>query len=151
MVTAAHCVEGVDEVDVYHASKRANIFKAKVLKRDKHRDLAVLEHAIAATEYFELEPSTHAVAVGDELTAVGYPDFGPGDSLNVRVGKVSSLPVKSGVKLIEVTQKLTQGMSGGPLLYDDNSVTGVIHKGGPTEGRDFAIHIAEIYVWLAER
>jgi retron-type reverse transcriptase len=151
LVTAAHCVESVDEVNVYHASKPANTFKAQVLKRDKDRDLAILGHTIADTDYFELDSSMHAVAVGDELTAFGYPNFGPGDRLNVRAGKVSSLPVKHGVKLIEVTQKLAQGMSGGPLLYDDNSVTGVIHKGGPTEGRDFAIHIAELHVWLAEK
>jgi len=30
-------------------------------------------------------------------------------------------------------------------------VTGVVHKGGPSEGRDFAIHIAERNVWLAEK
>ena len=151
LVTAAHCVDGVHEVEVYHPSKTANKFKAKVLKRDEDRDLAILEHAIAATEYFELESSTRAVAVGDELTAAGYPSFGPGDGLNVRVGKVSSLPVKRGIKLIEVTQKLSQGMSGGPLLYNDNSVTGVVHKGGPSEERDFAIHIEELNGWFAKK
>src|SRR5262249_21669344 len=88
LVTAAHCVEGVGEVEVYHPSKPANRFKATVLKRDEARDLAILEHAIPATEYFELEGSAHAVAVGEELTAVGYPTFGPGDKLNVREGKV---------------------------------------------------------------
>jgi RNA-directed DNA polymerase len=150
LVTAAHCVEGADEVNLHHPSKPANAFKATVLKRDKDRDLAILEHAIPATEYFELERSTHAVAVGEELTAVGYPSFGPGDSLNVREGKVSSLPIKHGVKLIEVTQKLSQGMSGGPLLDSDNAVEGVIHKGGPGEGRDFAVHIEVLNAWLAK-
>lgn len=87
LVTAAHCVAGVDEVEVYHPSKPANRSKVKVVKRDEDRDLAILEHAIPATEYFELESSTKAVAVGAELTAIGYPSFGPGDRLNVRGGK----------------------------------------------------------------
>ena len=65
LVTAAHCVKGVDEVEVYHPSKHANTFKATVLKRDDHRDLAILEHQIPATEYFELEPATHPIAAGD--------------------------------------------------------------------------------------
>lgn len=150
LITAAHCVEGVDEVDVYHPSKPANSFKVTVLKRDKPRDLAILEHAIPVTEYFELESSTHCVTVGEELTAVGYPSFGPGDGLNVREGKVSSRSVKNGVNLIEVTQKLSQGMSGGPILDSENAVAGVVHKGGPNEGRDFAVHIEMLNAWLAE-
>jgi S1-C subfamily serine protease len=150
LVTAAHCVAGVEEVEVYHPSKPSNTFKAKVLKRDEPRDLAILEHAIPATEYFELEQSTHSVVVGEGLVAVGYPGFGPGDRLNVRDGKVSSLPIKHGVKLIEVTQKLSQVMSGGPLLDHNDAVAGIIHKGGPGEGRDFAIRIEMLNDWLAE-
>lgn len=150
LITAAHCVEGVEEVEIYHPSKQSNKFKATVLKRHKERDLAILAHNTPPTEYFEVARSARAPTVGDELTAVGYPGFGPGDSLNVREGKVSSLTVKHAVSFIEVTQKLSQGMSGGPLLDSENAVTGVVHKGGPGEGRDFAIHIKELYDWLAE-
>ncbi len=81
------------------------------------------------------------VDVEDELTALGYPDFGPGDGLSVRSGKVSSLPVKHGVDLIEVSQKLSQGMSGGPLINNKDAVVGVIHKGGVKEDKDLAIGI----------
>lgn len=118
LLTAAHCVDvGEDEeVDVYHWNKPSNKFKATVVKRDEDRDLAILRPAIAGTEYFELERSTEAVAVGDELIAVGFPSYGFGDRLNVRDGKVTSLPTRHGLKLIEVTQKLSPGMSGGPLI-----------------------------------
>ncbi|SOC40023.1 hypothetical protein SAMN05892877_106341, partial [Rhizobium subbaraonis] len=51
---------------------------------------------------------------------------------------------------IEVTQKLTQGMSGGPVFDDNDLVAGVIHKGGPDEGRDFAVHIDALTAWLDE-
>lgn len=150
LVTAAHCVEGVNEVEVFHPSKHANKFKATVQKRDKHRDLAILEHRISATEYFELAPVSRPIATGDSTTAIGYPGWGPGDQLNIRPGFVSSLTVKSAVQLIEVTQKLTQGMSGGPLLDANDAVAGIIHKGGPTEGRDFAVHIQVLEDWLKE-
>jgi hypothetical protein len=83
------------------------------------------------------------------LTAVGYPSFGPGDRLNVRDGNVSSLPVKHGIQYIEVQQKLSQGMSGGPVLDGNDAVVGIVHKGGPGEPRDFAIHIDVLNVWLA--
>jgi RNA-directed DNA polymerase len=150
LVTAAHCVEGLDEVEVLHPSKHANTFKAKVQKRHKHRDLAILDHQIPSTEYFELDAVSHEIATGDPMTAIGYPGWAPGDSLNIRPGFVSTLTVKSAVQLIEVTQKLTQGMSGGPLLDANDAVAGIIHKGGQDEGRDFAIHIKVLNEWIKE-
>src|SRR3546814_4284787 len=69
------------------------------------------------------------VCSSDLLTAVGYPGYGPGDGVNARPGTVCSLTVKRGVAKIEVTQTLTPGMSGGPLLDGSNGVVGVIHKG----------------------
>ncbi|WP_200343766.1 reverse transcriptase domain-containing protein [Rhodovibrio sodomensis] len=57
LVTAAHCVEGVNEVDIFHPSKPSNKFKAKIFKREPHLDLAVLSHAIPENEYFELSKS----------------------------------------------------------------------------------------------
>jgi RNA-directed DNA polymerase len=52
--------------------------------------------------------------------------------------------------MIEVTQKLSQGMSGGPLLDDDGAVAGVNHKGGPGEARDFAVHVNALTDWLSK-
>jgi RNA-directed DNA polymerase len=70
--------------------------------------------------------------------------------INVRPGFISSLPTKRAVPMVEVTQKLTQGMSGGPVIDEHNAVAGIIHKGGPTEGRDFAVHINALITWLGE-
>ncbi|MBP2460508.1 S1-C subfamily serine protease [Rhizobium sp. PvP014] len=152
LVTAAHCVEEVlgEDIDVYHPSKPSNVFKARVKQHHAVRDLAILDHSIPANEFFELEIVAKAPLLGDGVNAAGYPGYGPGDSLNVRSGHVSSFSVKSAVPLIEVTQKLTQGMSGGPVLDKEDRVAGVIHKGGPDEGRDFAVHIDALIAWLGE-
>lgn len=151
LVTAAHCVEGVGEVDLIHPSKHTTLFKAKVLKRDSHRDLALLDHTvIPATEYFELEPASRAVAVGDAVMAYGYPGWALGERLNHRPGHVSLLTPHAGVLRIEVTQELTQGMSGGPILDSQGEVVGVIHKGGPDEGRQLAISLSMLHDWLRE-
>ncbi|MEA5502080.1 reverse transcriptase domain-containing protein [Halotia wernerae UHCC 0503] len=144
LVTAAHCVEGVAEVYLYHPSKPANKFKVTIQKIDKHIDLAKLENTIPSYEYYELERSNFVIGNGNKVTALGYPDFGPGDKLNIRTGTVSSLPIKSDVHRIEVTQRLSPGMSGGPLLDIENRVVGVIHKGGALEERDLATYINEI-------
>ncbi|GHD00098.1 hypothetical protein GCM10019060_33330 [Novosphingobium pokkalii] len=85
---------------------------------------------------------------GDPTTAIGYPGYGPGDKLNVRPGPVTSLPIKSGVQMVEVQQMLTQGMSGGPLLNADDGIIGVVHKGGPEYGRQLAISIGVLHAWL---
>jgi RNA-directed DNA polymerase len=151
LVTAAHCVHGLDEAELLHPSKHTTTFKAKVLKRDDHRDLAILDHStIPATEYFELEGAVQEVAVGDEVVAFGYPHWAPGDRLNQRPGHVSLLTPKSGVRKIEVTQALTQGMSGGPILDVRGQVVGVIYKGGPDEGRQLATDLRELQAWLQQ-
>jgi len=151
IVTAAHCVENVEVVEIYHPNKPANRFTAKVRSRHEHRDLALLESTLPITEYFELERSREVVIENSIAIALGYPDYGPGDRLNIRQGTVSSLPMKMGVQLIEVTQKIAPGMSGGPLLDASQSVIGINHRGGPEMARDFAVHINELTTWLDEQ
>lgn len=145
LVTAAHCVKGVAEVEVLHPSRHKTKFIAKVLHYDDRRDLAVLDHTkIPATEFYELQPAGKAAPVGEAVLALGYPDWGYGDRLNIRPGEISVLLVRSAVQLIEVTQQLTQGMSGGPIVNVAGEVVGIIHKGGPDEGRQLAISFSEL-------
>jgi hypothetical protein len=59
---------------------------------------------------------------------------------------MTSLPTKSAVPMIEVTQKLSQGMSG---LDEDGAVAGINHKGGLGEARDFAVHVKALTDWLS--
>jgi RNA-directed DNA polymerase len=150
LVTAWHNVAKATEIEVYHPSKPSNKFKASVLKYDAGRDLAILAHEIPTTEYYELEISKRTFKVGDNMTAIGFPGFGPGDKINVRSGSISSLPTKSAIQMIEVTQKLAQGMSGGPLLDEKGAVAGINHKGGPSEARDFAVHVSVLIDWLSK-
>ncbi len=152
LVTAAHCVSDAlgEEIDVHHHSKPSNTFKVKVKQHHVIRDLAILEHTIPSNEYYELELTKQALNIGDSVRAIGYPGYAPGDGLNIRPGQISSFSVKSTVPLVEVTQKLTQGMSGGPIIDDQNGVIGIIHKGGPHEGRDFAVNVEALVAWLDE-
>lgn len=132
-------------VQVLHPSRHTTKFDAKVLHYDKQRDLAVLDHSeVPTTEFYELQRSGKAVVVSDEVLALGYPDWGYGDRLNIRSGRISVLLARSAVQLIEVTQQLTQGMSGGPVVNLAGEVVGIIHKGGPEEGRQLAINISEL-------
>src|SRR5690606_6704167 len=98
LVTAAHCVKNRKTIDLFHPSKHSNIFKATVRARDEHRDLALLDHPIAATNYFELSASTRTVKKRDRVVAHGYPKWGPVDQLNDRPGVVTLVTTKSGVR-----------------------------------------------------
>lgn len=149
LITAAHCVKGVKAATIHHPSRPSNKFKVKVVHYSKHRDLAVLSHTVSSQEYYELSHQGPPAAVGTDVVALGYPNFGPGDELNVRPGAVSSTVTKSAIKMIEVNFKLVQGMSGGPIIGANDAVVGVVHKGGPKEPRDFAIAISELDKWAA--
>jgi RNA-directed DNA polymerase len=148
LVTAAHCVKNRKTVTLFHPSKHTKTFTATVRMRDDHRDLAILDHQIPATDYLELRRSVSHPKKGDPVTALGYPKWGPVDHLNARPGVVTLVTIKSAVRLIEVDQTLTQGMSGGPLIDAQSGVIGVIHRGGPGQGRDFAVHIQVLEEWL---
>jgi RNA-directed DNA polymerase len=169
LVTAAHCVEGAEIVEIYHPSDLTK-FNATVEKLDTNRDLALICHAVPVDQYHELELADESIEVGNDTTTLGYPDIERGDGLNIRPGKVSSLPTKHGVRLIEVTQRIVQGMSGGPTLNARNKVIGINHKGAiktiketthtPDATttirqtidyvRDYAIHASELKTWLSE-
>ncbi|MBS1302154.1 reverse transcriptase domain-containing protein [Loktanella sp. SALINAS62] len=159
LVTAAHCVKNASVIEVFHPLRTSNKFKVMIKHICAHRDLAILEHLIPSTEYFGLEAFAGSVTVGTNTLAAGFPTYGPGDRLNVRQGSISSLTTKSAVPLIEVSQMLGQGMSGGPLMNEDHAVFGIIHKGGPvayvTEDgsvspqRQLAVAISELKAWVA--
>lgn len=149
LVTAAHCVNGESNIEVFHPARTANRFKVTVAHICTDRDLALLSHSIPTTDYFELEEFNGLPTTGRDTIAAGFPSYGPGDKLNIRPGTISTLTVKHAVNLIEVTQKLSQGMSGGPLMANDCAVMGVIHKGGPDEPRDFAVTLDELKKWVS--
>lgn len=153
LVTAAHCVKGVKsecELTVYHHSKQSNKFRVYVKSYSEHRDLALLSHDIPETDFYQLKKSVAVAGQGDSVTAIGYPDFAPGDKVNFRSGTVSSTTVKRSVMLLEVNFKLSQGMSGGPVINSNDELVGVIHKGGPSESRDLAVSFRVLDDWISK-
>lgn len=150
LVTAAHCVKDATDLVAYHPSRISQKFPVVVAKICAHRDVAQIAHDIPANEYLELSISESAAVPEDPITVLGYPQFGPGDKLSIRPGNISSLPIKSAVQQIEVTQKIAQGMSGGPLVDREGRVVGINHKGGPGEDRDLGIHIKELQKLVSE-
>lgn len=144
LVTAFHCVEGASSIEIYHHSRQSNKFSVHLGKFCAHRDLAIIQHNIPESEYFELEKSDETPFVGQSVTALGYPDFAPGHRLSFRIGTISSIPTIRAVVCLEISAMLSQGMSGGPILCENGKVLAVAHKGGPAEYRNLAVRIKEV-------
>lgn len=145
LVTSAHCVEGSMSVQVLHPSKHTTKFQADIIHRCEHRDLAILDTShIPPSEFYEMEASSNIPKPTDPALALGYPSWGLGERLNIRSGFVTILTRKFGVQIVEVTQQLSQGMSGGPILDNAGKVIGIIRSGGPQEPRQFSVDVREI-------
>jgi len=117
----------------------------------KHRDLAILCHDIPTHAFLELE-AANSQAVGQaRIEALGFPHFGPGDTLARIPGEVIRTVTKSAVRQIEVTAALPSGISGGPIVDAAQlRVLAVAVKGGATEDRQVAVAISELHRLLKE-
>ena len=144
LVTAFHCIEDASKIEIFHPHEPSQRFPVSVKKSCKHRDLALLNHAIPEGKLLSLEVSGTSARTGDPVQILGYPSFGPGSSLQVRDAKIVSQQTKSLVKQLIVDGKINQGNSGGPIVNKFGHVIGVAHKGGPSEAIDVAISIHEI-------
>ncbi len=113
-------------------------------RRCEHRDLVILDHDVPPGAYLVLPEATSPKSTNDDIIALGFPDYGPGDELSKRPGKIIARPTKHGVKLIEVSAMLSGGISGGPIVNDRYQVVGIAQRGGNGEHKQLAVEISEL-------
>lgn len=124
LVTCAHCLS--DNPYIYHKDYPAKKFKVSVQTLDKHRDLAILTCEIKM-EGIPIRPS--APQQHEPIYLVGYPNHAAGRPLrNERGQLISSFP-RSGVTMIEVSAKIIEGNSGGPVLDEGYRLLGIAKSG----------------------
>ncbi|AGN83302.1 hypothetical protein L483_27515 [Pseudomonas putida H8234] len=139
LVTCSHVLDlkGVklDEATVYQASSRSRSYKANLLYRDDHRDIALLKISADKSEfdYFDLETLVLA-DVGDEVSILGFPKdkLGAQSAGNQTAFVRNKFPM-SGVSFVEVDKELYAGNSGGPVLNQDSRVVGIVGIGNDGE------------------
>jgi serine protease Do len=110
---------------------------------DLGEDLCVL-HAVALTAPRAHIGVAHALAVGDEVVAIG---FGGGGGRSISSGRVTALyPYRNG-RVIQTTAAFRQGASGGGLFDRDGNLVGIttFYRRSGTEPAFFAIPVE----WLA--
>jgi S1-C subfamily serine protease len=130
ILTNLHVVAGAERVKVVFADGMES--DAEVVGLRPEHDLAVLQ---AKTVPDDLAPatmrSTHDLAPGDEVVAVGFPfGIGPSASAGVISGLRREFRSEKGERvltnLIQFDAAANPGSSGGPLVTLDGAVVGIV-------------------------
>jgi hypothetical protein len=158
-VTDEHVVRNAGDVTLVLNAGRAEqkVVKAKVLRRDKARDLALLKaEGEEKFQFLELG-SDKELSELTELIAFGFP-FGTNlapqgeyPAISVNVGSVTSLRNNKNKELerIQLDAALNPGNSGGPVLDRKGKVVGVVVSGIPGSGVNMAIPVSHVQRFLA--
>ncbi len=126
LVTNHHVIAGAESVRV--RTPDGTVKTAKVLASDRHNDLAVLKVATARPVAFLRIRHSETVVRGIRVLAIGYPLTSiQGFEAKVTDGIVSSLSgLQDDPRMLQITNAIQPGNSGGPLLGQDGTVVGVV-------------------------
>ena len=159
ILTNWHVVEGAEYANAYLkpplGEAPSTSYAVKILKRNKKKDLALLEfHDLPA----ELKPAslakTDTVEIGQDVHAIGHPK---GEFWTFTTGTVSNYIKHSNpssqhdATVIMTAATLNGGNSGGPLLNDSGTVIGVnsyVHR--DAEGMNYAVSAEEVRAFIAQ-
>ncbi|MBB3641191.1 reverse transcriptase domain-containing protein [Variovorax atrisoli] len=127
-------------------------FQARVLHRDAHLDLAVLElvdPAARAKRYFD--GRTEPLERDARARLIGFPNWTQGRTANNSVVSVQQRFPRAGLQRIEIGgSMIRQGNSGGPLVDASYKLAGVAQQGASqSSGNDECLCIMELDRWLA--
>lgn len=128
VITCAHVLS--KESEAFRWNFMTTKFPVKILFKCERRDLALIE-APASGDALELALSRE-LAIGESALAIGFPNFHPGDAGYFLPVKVVGHRAVAGELRCLVNGPLVAGMSGGPVLDEDDKVVGVISHGSRT-------------------
>ena len=148
LITADHVLQNLPagvSAEIYRPSGGGKKFKSTPSsRRCPYRDLAILDHDIPAGDYLSLPVTSSPERRDDDIVALGFPNYGPGDQLSKRRGHIIGSATKHAVKFIEVSAMLPGGISGGPIINDRYQVIAIAHKGGNQEHKQLAVEVSEL-------
>ncbi len=130
ILTNLHVVQGAEVIKVVFADGMESVASVKSVQPEN--DLAVLQaHKIPDDMIAATMRSTHDLAPGDQVVAVGFPfGIGPSASAGVVSGLKRSFRSPEGrqemTNLIQFDAAANPGNSGGPLVTMDGQVVGIV-------------------------
>ncbi len=130
ILTNLHVVNGAERIKVVFADGLESVATIRSVQAED--DLAVLQaHTIPDDLHAATMRSTHDLAPGDQVVAVGFPfGIGPSASSGVVSGLKRSFRSPEGrqemTNLIQFDAAANPGNSGGPLVTMDGQVVGIV-------------------------
>lgn len=131
LVTCAHCV-GEKRNYIYHPANPTKMIEVELLVKSDDIDLAIFKTPdidFKASASFTQTNDSNAVQRGDRIVVAGFPGYGPGSTLSVRDGHITSIKHKSGIRRFNVSAPIIAGNSGGPVLNSRGQIVGIAVTG----------------------
>ncbi len=139
VITNHHVIEKAANLAV-RCGDRESV--ARVSKRSKQPDLALLTTSLESPEHFAFDPTYNQNLIGLDVFVIGNP-YGLEGTFST--GIISGLREIDGVRYIQISAPISPGNSGGPVILRDGAVIGVATMGLKVgQNLNFAIASAEV-------
>lgn len=123
LITCHHVIENAEKVMVRHKDKN---YKAKIIREDRHNDLALLkiEGTFPALSF----SNKRTTALGQKVFTIGFPNPSiQGISAKLTKGEVSSISgYQDDPRLYQISVPVQPGNSGGALVNEKGEIVGVV-------------------------
>ncbi len=139
VITNNHVIDKAENLAV-RCGDRESV--ARVRKRSKEPDLALLATSLKSKESFILNQTYNQSLIGLDVFVIGNP-YGLESTFST--GVISGLREIDGVRYIQISAPISPGNSGGPVILRDGTVIGVATMGLKVgQNLNFAIAAAEV-------
>ncbi|QQS54772.1 MAG: trypsin-like peptidase domain-containing protein [Candidatus Competibacteraceae bacterium] len=139
VITNNHVIDKAENLAV-RCGDRESV--ARIRKRSKEPDLALLATALKSKESFILNQTYSQDLIGLDVFVIGNP-YGLESTFST--GVISGLREIDGVRYIQISAPISPGNSGGPVILRDGTVIGVATMGLKVgQNLNFAIAAADV-------
>lgn len=144
-------VEVINKSLTVHSPNTGKKWKAKVVHRDPHLDLAIMEFDETPPRHRHFSNTATPVKKSISGVLIGFPNWSPGRPANQTKAEVLSSYPRTGLRRFEISTIIRQGNSGGPFVDELYRVAGVAQQGARQDGgNDECLCIVELDAWIAQ-
>ena len=142
-VTCYHCIYDANDnvrenlrAFYTHTTSDNDKFKISVIKSDKTLDIAIIKIEGLDIDYTKngfIKGDASKITYRHKLEMVGFPDYFPGQSPDIKNFVVTKKIRKHGIDMICVDKPIIKGHSGGPVFNYKNEIIGVATRGSAAQ------------------